>query len=215
LLLGSDASEQKLDEMLKSGALKKHRILHFGTHGDVVEQSPGRSALILAQDRLPDALQQAKKGEHVYDGRLTVSRIRNEWKGRIDADLVVLSACETALGKDAKGDGLLGFVQAFLSAGARSVVVSRWQVDDVATSLLMRRFYQNLLGKRDGLKAPMGRAAALQEAKQWLRSLSAKDVTKQVESLPRGKQVPAPKTQAKTYEHPYYWAAFTLIGDPD
>src|SRR5207247_1857629 len=81
----------------------------------------------------------------------------NEWRGGIDADLVVLSACETGLGKDAGGDGLLGFAQAFLSAGARSVVLSRWQVDDVATALLMVRFYQNLLGKREGLKKPLGR----------------------------------------------------------
>src|SRR5262249_52815998 len=131
-----------------------------------------------------------------------------------------------------------GFSQAFLSRGARAVVLSRWQVDDVATSLLMRRFYQNLLGKRDGLGKPLGRAAALREAKNWLRELPAKEAERAAGSLPRaelaalpkpwggrwavaqggasrGRLVPVPKGQARPYEHPYYWAAFTLLGDPD
>jgi CHAT domain-containing protein len=213
LLLGSDASEQKLDELIETGKLKGYRVLHFATHGDIDLDKPGRSALILAQDKLPDPLAQANAGKRVYDGQLTVSRIRTHW--RLDADLVVLSACETGLGKSAQGDGLLGFAQAFLSRGARSVVLSRWKVDDTATALLMVRFYENLLGKRQGLKKPLGRAAALQEAKDWLRKLSLKEAEKAIEALPRGKVVSAPKGQAKSYEHPYYWAAFTLIGDPD
>src|SRR5260370_744318 len=110
--------------------------------------------------------------KHPYDGRLTVSRIRSHWT--LDADLVVLSACETGLGKEARGDGLLGFAQAFLSKGARSVVLSRWKVDDTATSLLMVRFYENLLASR-ALKKPLGRAAALDEAKKWLRTLPRKE----------------------------------------
>src|SRR5262249_10569271 len=150
----------------------------------------------------------------------TVSKVRSPAKAGgwdLDADLVVLSACETGLGKNAQGEGLIGFAQAFIHKGARSVVLSRWPVDDVATSLFMRRFYQNLLGKRDDLKKAMGRAESLREAKKWLRSLEAKDAEKEIESLPpgeRGKVVKAPKGQSKTYEHPYYWAAFTLIGDP-
>src|SRR5262249_10871300 len=135
-LLGSDASEQRLDELIESGQMKKYRLLHFATHGETLEKMPHRSALILAQDRLPDPLAQVRAEKHPYDGRLTVQRIRERWK--LNADLVVLSACETGLGQDAGGDGLLGFAQAFLSCGARAVVLSRWPVDDVATSLLMR-----------------------------------------------------------------------------
>lgn len=212
-LLGSAASEQTLDELRARGKLQTFRIIHIATHGESDERQPGRSAVILAQDDLPDPAEQVRDNKHPYDGRLTVSRIRATWE--LDADLVVLSACETGLGKDAGGDGLLGFSQAFLSVGARCVVLSRWPVDDTATSLLMRRFYQNLLGKRDDQKKPMGRAAALQEAKDWLRKLSAQDAEAAIKSLPRGKLVSTPKAAAKTYGHPYYWAAFTLIGDPD
>jgi CHAT domain-containing protein len=141
--------------------------------------------------------------------------------------LVVLSACETALGKQANGDGLLGFAQALLSKGARSVVLSRWKVDDTATSLLMIRFYENLLGKRD-LKKPLGRAAALDEAKKWLRTLPRQEAER-LATLHTGGVLRGSEGTEKTpdkgkriqyrgdtpFAHPYYWAAFTLIGDPD
>jgi hypothetical protein len=212
-LLGSDASEQELDRLHRVGELRRYRLLHFATHGEVDEAEPDRCRLILAQDKLPDPLR-LPPGEKAVSGELTVQTIRQEWK--LDADLVVLSACQTALGKEARGDGLLGFAQAFLSRGARSVVLSRWQVDDEATALLMVRFYQNLLGKREGLKKPLPRAEALEEAKEWLRNLSAKEVKGAVERLPRGKGAkPVPlRKEARPFAHPYYWAAFVLVGDP-
>src|SRR5207302_3288328 len=114
----------------------------------------------------------AARGLKVYTGELTVDTIRRDWKDALDADLVVLSACVSGLGTESHGDGMLGFAQAFLSRGARCVVLSRWQVSDDATALLMQRFYQNLLGKRDGLRRQMGRAEALEEARNWLRNLS-------------------------------------------
>jgi tetratricopeptide (TPR) repeat protein len=226
-LLGSAASEQELDRLGAKEGLKRFRFLHFATHGAADEGDPDRSALILAQDRLPDALAQARAGEKVYDGRLTVQTIRATWA--LDADLVVLSACETALGRDTRGDGLLGFAHAFLSRGARSVVLSRWQVDDAATALLMLRFYENLLGKRKGLKADKGRAEALAEAKAWLRNLSRREAEALVATLtngeirgtvgdaPKKKLIAKAKVPAgdKPYGHPFYWAAFVLIGDPD
>ena len=73
---------------------------------------------------------------------------------------------------------MLGFAQAFLTAGCRAVCLSLWKVDDTVTALLMTRFYQNLLGKRDDLKQPMPKARALAEAKEWLRELSAEEATK-------------------------------------
>src|SRR5947199_140621 len=98
---------------------------------------------------------------------LTVEAVRQGWS--IDADLVTLSACDTGVGQFTNGDGLLGFAHAFLARGARAVVLSRWKVDDTATALLMVRFYENLLGRKK-----MGRAAALEEAQRWLRTLPRK-----------------------------------------
>jgi CHAT domain-containing protein len=141
---------------------------------------------------------------------------------------VVLSACETALGQQAGGEGFLGFAPPLLARGARGLVLSLWKVDDTATALLMARFYQNLLGKRPGLEEPMPRAEALAEAKNWLRGLTADEVGPAVEGLARGTVGPiatagaAPReseagtkpTGPRPFAHPYYWAAFILIGDP-
>ena len=151
------------------------------------------------------------------------------WK--LDAELVTLSACQTGLGRDGGGDGLLGFAQAFLLAGSRSVCLSLWEVDDSATALLMDRFYRNLLGKREGLTGPMPKAAALAEAKKWLRNLTQDEVAQRLATLTdgviRGKgqkaiAVAAPQVaakddpkQVKPFDHPRYWAGFILIGDPN
>jgi CHAT domain-containing protein len=158
-------------------------------------------------------LKQALAGRTAYVGRLTAREVLDQWK--LDADLVVLSACQSGLGKYERGEGYLGFAQAFFLAGARSLVLSQWNVDDEATALLMVRFYENLLGSRKGQK-PMGRAQALAEAKEWLRNLSAKQVKLEVERLPRGK-AKGPvlvRKEARPFAHPYYWAAFVLVGDP-
>jgi CHAT domain-containing protein/tetratricopeptide (TPR) repeat protein len=222
VLLGSDASEQRLDELASAGKLRSFRLIHLATHGSVDWERPERSRLFLARDRLPDPLEQVRRNKPVYTGELTVQAIRERWK--LDADLVVLSACQTGLGKERYGDGMLGFAHAFLSRGARCVVLSRWQVDDEAASLLMLRFYEDLLGKK-----PLGRAAALEEARSWLRKLPRKEAERlagalalgklkstrgAVGPLPRGKGAKVPGGE-RPYDHPYYWAAFVLIGDPD
>src|SRR5215813_5408200 len=105
-----------------------------------------------------------------------------------------------------------------MQKGARSVMLSRWKVDDAATALLMARFYQNLLGKRDGLKEGMKRAEALQEAKLWLRTLPRAEAEKRlavlVDGVPRGergtikaalptKRPDDPKSTDQPFAHPY------------
>jgi tetratricopeptide (TPR) repeat protein len=228
VLTDSAASEQKLDALRKSGDLAKYRYLHLATHGQGNTVRAMESCLILAQDQLPQEVM-PKAGEPMLDGRLTAREVLDYWK--LDAELVTLSACETAIGRDGGGDGLLGFAQAFLVAGSRAVCLSLWRVDDTATALLMDRFYQNLLGKREGLKGPLGKAAALDEAKAWLRELTTEEVLERAAvvsgGVTRGDRAPekalklkAPAAEpgqkgAKPFAHPRYWAAFILIGDPN
>src|SRR5262249_53989781 len=147
-LLGSDASEQTLDQMACADQLKDYSYLHLATHGHADQEQGLRSFLALAQDNLPDPLTLLAPGEKLYDGKLTAAAILQRWK--LDADLVTLSACESGLGQHQRGEGYVGFAQALFLAGARSLVLSQWKVDDQATALLMQRFYQNLLGKRPG-----------------------------------------------------------------
>jgi CHAT domain-containing protein len=233
-VLDSDASEQRLNELAKSGELGTYRYLHLATHGEVDNNVPLRSAVILARDNLPDDKQRTElllSGQPIADGRLTAEEALRRWS--LHCDLVTLSACQTALGKYERGEGYVGFAQALILCGTRSVCLSLWKVDDVATALLMERFYQNLLGKRDGLKAAMSKAAALAEAKTWLRGLSREEALSRTgrltNGIDRGKgrrrqlllplQVPTSGPKAKLddrpFEHPYYWAAFVLVGHAD
>jgi CHAT domain-containing protein len=221
-LVGSEASEQRLDQLAVAGELQQFRYLHFATHGEVNPRIALESALILSQDQLPDPVDQILAGKYPYDGRLTAAEMRR-WK--LDAELVTLSACETGLGERLGGEGYLGFAQALFTAGARSVVLSLWPVDDPSTALLMTRFYENVLGKRAGLAMPLPKAEALREAKQWLRQLP-RAVCDRLLALSqtdlRGapvkidKQLVRPGEQAgPPYADPYYWAAFILLGDPE
>ena len=198
VLVGPDASEEELHGMAGADRLAGFGLLHIATHALVDDERPEQSALVLSQVGLPDPLEAALKGGRIYDGLLTAQEIVSEWN--LDADLVTLSACETGLGKKIGGEGYVGFAHAFFQAGARSLLVSLWKVEDRATALLMKRFYENYTGRFDGERAgydagPMPKAEALSEAKRWLR-------THEDES------------GRTPYEHPYYWSAFILIGDP-
>ncbi len=147
--LGSEASEQRLDDLRSHGQLSRFAVVHLATHGKMDDLSPMNSRLLLSQDRLPDPLT-VPTGRPIYDGTITAGEVMSTWK--LNADLVTLSACESGLGRQGGGEGFVGFSQAFFLAGARSLVLSLWEVDDRATSLLMTRFYQNWLGKREGLE---------------------------------------------------------------
>jgi CHAT domain-containing protein len=194
------------------------------THGETNSAVALSSALILA----PDPDRPTDPTSLGTDGRVTALQIAYTWE--LDAELVVLSACESGLGRYAGGEGYLGFAQALFIKGARSLVVSQWRVDDRSTALLMARFYQNLLGRRAGLRQPMPKAEALAEAKRWLRELTTDEagaasstpdrgVTRPLvtpsQSEPGGSLPAGPRTDGpRPYAHPYYWAAFIMVGDP-
>jgi len=115
------------EEMIKSLPLSEYRIIHFATHSLVDESNANRSALVLSLDRDPaeDGFYQARQ---IYGARMR-------------ADLVVLSACQTARGKYEKGEGIQGLARAFFAAGAQSVLASLWNIDDKSTAVFMKSFY--------------------------------------------------------------------------
>jgi tetratricopeptide (TPR) repeat protein len=229
-LLGPEATESNLQQLAQSGALKNYRYLHLATHGKANPNVALSSAVFLAAepDRSASSSVDPAALESAPDGQITAEQIVRTWE--LDAELVVLSACESGLGRYAGGEGYLGFAQALFVKGARSLVLSQWKVDDKATALLMTRFYQDLLGKRPGLSQPLPKAEALDEAKAWLRNLTAGEVGSELAELDRGTvrplvdEVNGPPPRAassspqpagvRPYAHPYYWASFNLIGDP-
>src|SRR5262245_3532729 len=119
--------------LVASGELGRYRIVHFATHGLINSEHPELSGLVLS---LID------ENGKPQDGFLRMHEIFNL---ELPADLVVLSACQTALGKEIKGEGLVGLTRGFMHAGAQRVVASLWQVDDLATAELMKHFYRGML----------------------------------------------------------------------
>ena len=124
--------ENALEENFKNNPeLQRFKYIHFATHGLVDEEYPENSSLILTQGlNSPD------------DGFLQAGEIYNL---KLDADLVVLSACQSGLGKMVQGEGIIGLTRAFMFAGAPSVLASLWSVSDASTTILMQRFYRNLI----------------------------------------------------------------------
>ena len=219
-LIGEQATERSLQDLAYSGKLKAFRFLHFAAHGKADPEVALSSTLFLA----PEANRSDDPTAMLAtDGQITAEQILQTWK--LDADLVTLSACETGLGRDAGGEGYLGFTQALFVAGARSVVLSQWKVPDHSTALLMQRFYANLLGRRGGLSQPMTKVEALHEAKQWLRGMTVEQAEAEMKRMNldpafvrRGTErrvAPAPVESARPFEHPYHWAGFILIGNPE
>jgi len=215
VLLGSEASEQTLDALRTRGELANFDIIHLATHGRVDDLTPLNSRLMFSQDRLPDPMAAAPPDAPAYDGNLTAGEVMSTWK--LNAELVTLSACRSGLGRQGGSEGFLGFAQAFFLAGSHSLLVSLWEVDDRATSLLMTRFYQNWLGKRAGLAQPLSKTEALREAKEWLRGLSSAEVQRELSEISRGdiRSRLARPTAGHPFEHPHDWAGFILLGDPN
>lgn len=154
-----------------SGALGGFQVVHFATHALINNQYPELSGLVLS---LVDADGRAQ------DGFLRLNDIYNL---RLPAELVVLSACRTGVGKEMRGEGLVGLTRGFMYAGAPRVITSLWQVDDAGTSELMSRFYRALLAGNG-----VSPAAALRQAQieMWRHT---------------------------DWQSPYYWAAFALQGE--
>ena len=146
-LVDFDAS---LDGVMSAG-LASYRIVHLATHGLLNNKHPELSGLVFS---LVDASGRPR------EGFLPAYEVYNL---HLNADLVVLSACQTALGGDVRGEGLVGLTRAFMYAGTPRVVASLWRVPDSATAALMERFYQAMLSRR------LAPAAALRTAQESIR----------------------------------------------
>ncbi len=148
LVTGFDATR----EMVESEAFGEYRYVHLATHAVIDERQPELSRIILSQ---------VGRDARPREGNLRLFEIYNlRWK----ADLVVLSACRSALGKDVKGEGLVGLTTGFLQAGVPRLAASLWDVDDRATAELMKHFYESMLRKK--MPAPAALAAAQEQLRR-------------------------------------------------
>ncbi|MDX1946375.1 MAG: tetratricopeptide repeat protein [Pirellulaceae bacterium] len=221
-LHGERATEEAVRE-----AVRGRRYLHFATHGyfapaavraqlaaatrsesglfastDVAGYLPSLlSGLVLAGANRPPA-------PDADDGVLTAAEV--EWLDLAGTELVTLSACETGLGEDEGGEGLVGLQRAFQLAGARATVATLWQVDDSATQGIMAEFYRGLWQGTGRTKLQALRAAqlaALRGGPEWLGKLRAA----------RGLTAVSPPAGTEAIDDgrlpPYFWGAFVLSGD--
>ena len=161
VLIGPDATKAKLYRL----PLDKYGVIHLATHAYVDPKFPGRSAVLLAA------------GHSTDDSRLQLREIKEL---NLNTDLVTLSACDTGVGP-ADEVGIISIVDAFIEAGAKTVVSTLWHVDDASSAGLMKQFYANL--------------SNAQEKEQALRH--------------------AQLALLKSGALPYYWASFSMVGDPD
>lgn len=173
---GADATEDRAKE---NELLSQYRYIHFAVHGLIDEEQPQFSSLVLSLRKTDDQSAAIRNPKSSEDGLLQTPEIFNL---RLRADLVTLSACETGLGQEMRGEGIVGLTRAFFYAGTPSVLVSLWKVDDTSTADLMTFFYEQLR-KDDG----RNKAAALRQAQLKL-------------------------IDGNRYAHPFYWASFILQG---
>ena len=151
--------------------LKQFRIIHFATHGLLNPRHPELSGIVLSM---------VDERGRPQDGFLMLNDI---YDLNIPVDLVVLSACQTGIGKEVRGEGLVALPRGFLLAGATRIIASLWRVDDEATAELMKRFYGHMLNET------MPAISALRQA--------------QIDMISKGDE----------WRAPYYWAGFVLQGE--
>jgi CHAT domain-containing protein len=167
-------------------AAQGYRWLHLACHGEFDLDDPLRSWLEIG----PNA-------------RLSAAEVLDEFA--LDAELVVLSACRSGISRVLRGDEPMGLVRAFLSAGARTVLVTLWPVEDSSARMLMERFYRELLAG----SAP---SAALREAQRTLRDLTLAEARDILASWGEDVADMPAEDSARPYADPAFWAAYALVG---
>ncbi|MDJ0620912.1 MAG: CHAT domain-containing protein [Calothrix sp. MO_192.B10] len=194
-ITGIDATKVDIQQQMP-----KARLIHLATHGLLDD---------IRQLGIPGAIALAPRDDD--NGFLTAGEI---YDMKLNAELVVLSACSTGQGK-ITGDGVIGLSRCLIAAGVKSVIVSLWSVGDLSTALLMVKFYQIF---QQGVAVTI----ALNEAQRWLSGVMKKelevwvktnerffDVTLKINLSRRLRQL---DDNAQLFQHPRYWAAFSVIG---
>jgi CHAT domain-containing protein/tetratricopeptide (TPR) repeat protein len=187
VLTGSAATESGVRQSVAGKSL-----LHFATHGVVQNEERLSSYLALSGGQL----QEGRPEDAATDGRLTADET---YDLDLDAELIVLSGCRTALGP-ILGDGVIGFTRGFLAAGASSVVATMWDVPDQTSFEVMRGFYRALVGTGSATNRAAGKSRSLRQAQlDLLRALRAGKIQANGVTLP---------------ESPRLWAGYVLVGEP-
>ena len=168
--LDLDANEGNLE----SRDISKYQFLHIATHGLLNAERPQFTGLVLSL-----------VGNQSDDGFLRTDEVFNL---RLGSPLVILSACETGLGKEKRGEGVMGLTRAFMYAGAPTVGVSLWSVADKSTADLMTDFYKRLLSPASPANSAVAPSTAMRDAQLAMIA-------------------------GKKYSAPFYWAPFVLVGD--
>jgi len=169
-------AHEATEEKFQNEKISQYEVVHFATHALIDEEVPRRSGIVLTSET---------NGQS--DGVLQMHEI---WNLNLNTKLVVLSACETGLGKLVSGEGMVSLMRAFFYAGTKGVVVSLWNVDDHSTAELMKAFYVHM-------KSGKSPAESLRRAKLDM-----------IQGARSGSSYAA-------YEEPYYWGPFILIGPGD
>lgn len=186
-------NEQVTEAALKNLTLSDYKYIHFATHGAINEISPSQSGLILSKKIQMESL----FGEDGYLNANEISRLQ------LNADIVVLSSCNTATGKVMNGEGLLGLQRAFLTAGASSVVASLWSIFDRSTPIFMNHFYKYL---EEYEEKELGFFNRFRIWANWYepelvdyKTLALRDAKLDMLDHPY-------------YSHPVHWASFVITG---
>jgi CHAT domain-containing protein len=135
--------------------LGPYRFVHFATHGLLDTRYPQRSGLVLS------LISARGKSQNGY------VRLKDIYQLKLSADLVVLSSCESALGRNLESEGMIGLTRAFLYAGSQRIISTLWKVDDKATAELMKRFYQRLSKGESPSLALRGAQEDLAKTAEW------------------------------------------------